>query len=48
MTRLEIENNALREKISRHMEVYGDQLIEIIELKATISLVQSAIDWEVR
>lgn len=46
MTRLEIENNEMREKISRHMAVYGDMLIEIIELKATISLIESAINRE--
>ena len=41
--RLEMENDSLREAIRHHMDVYGSCLIEIIELKAKLSLVESAI-----
>ena len=43
MRRLEIENEQLREKISKQFEVYGNCLIEIIELRSTIELIKDAI-----
>lgn len=43
MQRLETENAMLRAQIGNHMRVYGDCLVEIIELKAKIELVESAI-----
>lgn len=43
MQRLEIENHELRERIAKNMSVYGDQLILIIELKAKLDLVASAL-----
>ena len=48
MTRLEIENEKLRRRVSEDMRVYGDLLIEVIELKATISLIDSAINREIK
>ena len=44
MQRLEIENRELRERVSKDMSVYSDNLIEIIELKATLELVQIALE----
>lgn len=44
MQRLEIENRELREKIAKHMRVYGDQLVLICELQAKLSLVESAMN----
>jgi len=44
MRRLEIENQELREMNAKHMGVYSNQLIEIIELKATIELIQEALN----
>lgn len=43
MARLEIENRELREKISQHMRVYGDQLLLICEMKSKLELVDSAL-----
>lgn len=45
MHRLEIENRELREKISKHMRVYGDQLVRICEMKAKLELIDSALHW---
>ena len=42
--RLESENQMLREKLAKSMQIYGDNLVEIIELKATLDLVQSALN----
>ena len=44
MQRLEIEDRELRERVSKDMSVYSDNLIEIIELKATLELVQVALE----
>lgn len=43
MRRLEIENRELREKIANHMRVYGNQLMLIVEMKAKLELVESAL-----
>lgn len=45
--RLEIENAELRAAIANHMRVYGNALVEIIELKAQLELVRSAVNGEV-
>lgn len=42
--RLELENEQLRAMHHKHIEVYRDKLIEIIELNATLELVQEAIN----
>lgn len=44
MQRLEIENAELRERVSKDMSVYSDNLIEIIELKATLELIRVAME----
>lgn len=44
MHRLELENKELREMNSKHISVYGDNLIQIIELKATIELIKYALE----
>ena len=41
--RLELENEELREKLGRHIEVYRDQLIELIELRATVDLLRELL-----
>ncbi|MFZ4538949.1 hypothetical protein [Propionivibrio sp.] len=46
MARLEAENDMLRERNGQHLRIYGDMLIEMIELKATLSLVGSAINGD--
>lgn len=46
MKRLEIENRELRAKLARHIEVYGSQIIEIVEMRAKLELVDSAIHGE--
>lgn len=43
MHRLESENVQLREKIAHHIKVYSDQLVEIVELKATLDAVRFAL-----
>lgn len=46
MHRIELENQSLREMNSRHIDVYRDNVIEIIELKATIELIKSALEQQ--
>ena len=36
MRRLELENAALREQIAKHMRIYCDCLVEIVELHAAL------------
>lgn len=43
MSRLEAENAMLRAQHEKHFKAYRDALIEIIELKATLGLVESAL-----
>lgn len=43
MLRLEAENKELREQIFKHIRIYGEQLIEIIDLRARVELVELAI-----
>ena len=43
MQRLEIENRELRNSHANHMRIYGDNLMEIIELKAKLELIESAM-----
>ena len=44
MQRLEIENRLLRERASTDMDVVRNNIIEIIELKATLELVKIALE----
>jgi|694.fasta_scaffold93782_2 hypothetical protein len=39
-TRLEIENAELRASNSRHIEVYRDQSIELIDLRTNLAMVR--------
>lgn len=43
MQRLEIENRELREQHAKNMRIYGDNLMEIIELKAKLELIELAL-----
>ena len=43
MRRLEIENEQLRQMNNRHIEVYRDMAIEMIELKTKLQLIEEAI-----
>ena len=43
MNRLEIENRELREQHAKHIQVYGDNLIQIIELKSRLELIEYAV-----
>lgn len=40
LRRLELENAELRAQNARHIEVYRDQLIELIELRAKLDLLR--------
>ncbi|MBK9497339.1 MAG: hypothetical protein IPO08_23025 [Xanthomonadales bacterium] len=46
MQRLEIENKMLRDEIAKHMRIYGDTLCELIDAKAKLDLVRSALEAE--
>ena len=46
MRRLEAENQALREKLSKQLEVYSAMLFEVVELKARLELVKYAMGDE--
>ena len=43
MQRLEIENRELRNSHKNHTRIYGDNLMEIIKLKANLELIESAL-----
>ena len=44
LRRLELENERLREVNDKHIDVYRDQAIELIELRATIELLKEVIN----
>lgn len=44
MRRIELENAQLREKNDRHIEVYRDQLLELIELRSMVELLRELIN----
>ena len=46
MQRLEIESAQLREQHAKSMRIYGDNLMEIIELRAKLQLIESALRGE--
>jgi hypothetical protein len=46
MKRLELENQNLRESIKKHLDVYRDQSIELIELRAKVDLLLWALGDE--
>ncbi len=43
MRRLEVENEHLRDLLSRHIAVYGEQLFELADLKTRLRLVEEAV-----
>lgn len=43
MQRLEAENRQLRERVAKDADVWRDQAIELIELRAKLELVESAL-----
>lgn len=43
MQRLEIENSHLRERLAKAMDVYRDQLWELVELRTKLEMVELAI-----
>lgn len=45
--RLEAENQALRDKLEKHMEVYSNMLFEVVELKAKLEIVRFAMEDDV-
>lgn len=46
MQRLEIENRELRERVAKDAEVWRDQALELIELRARLELVRSVLEDE--
>lgn len=43
LRRLELENAELRRQVSKHIEVYRDQAIELIELRAKIDALRDVL-----
>lgn len=43
LERLETENRMLRENHIKQLQIYSDLLVELIELKAMLALVRSAV-----
>lgn len=43
MLKLEIENRELRSQNAKHFEIYRDSLIDVIELRAKLELVEMAL-----
>ena len=46
MRRLETENQHLRETLERQMQIYRDQLYEIVVLKTKIDLIEEVMRYE--
>ena len=46
MERLEIENRELREKCDKHVEIYREQLYEIVEMRAKLELIESVLQGD--
>ena len=43
LRRLELENAELRQANAKHIEVYREQALELIELRATLQLLQELL-----
>ena len=43
VTRLEAENAQLRAQIEKHMQIYREQLYELVDLRTQLDLVRAAI-----
>ncbi len=46
LRRLELENVRLREQVAKQMQVYRDQSIELIELRAKLDLLREVVGNE--
>lgn len=46
LRRLELENAELRQANARHVDVYREQLVELIELRATLQLMRELLGVE--
>jgi hypothetical protein len=46
LRRLEVENEELKRVNSRHIQVYGDLLSELIDLRTRLRLVEEALQQE--
>lgn len=44
MRRLELENAELRRQVDKHIEVYREQALELIELRATLQLLRELVN----
>ena len=44
MKRLEIENRELKSVLSKHTDVYRNQLFEIVEMKTKLQLIDMAMN----
>jgi len=43
LRRLELENAELRRQVDKHIEVYREQSLELIELRATLQLLRELV-----
>lgn len=43
MRRLELENAELRRQVDKHIEVYREQALELVELRATLQLLRELV-----
>ena len=43
LRRLELENAELRRQVAKHIEVYREQSLELIELRATLQLLRELV-----
>lgn len=44
MRRLELENEHLRDEIEKQLRIYGENVFELIDLRAKIQLVREALE----
>lgn len=44
MARLETENQLLRGQNAHHLQVYGDMVVELIDLRARLALIEMAVN----
>lgn len=44
--RLELENDELRAKVARHIDVYRDQSLELIEMRAKLELLREIMEGD--
>lgn len=44
MAKLESENRHLRDQNRKHLEVYGDCVVELINLRARLELIELAVN----